>query len=151
VDHGSGEIADVVVLERLQQGPNARVRAHLMHCKASSDHQPGHRLNDLYEVVGQTIRSARWTHPDSLFRELARRWHHRPSIPVASGETPDEVARALDTWADNPPETELVVWTVQPGLSIHQIDSWPAGSTLISAAEGWSTTSEGASFRVVGS
>jgi hypothetical protein len=151
VDHNSGEIADVVVIERPQQEPGANVRVHLMHCKGSTGAQPGQRLEDLYEVVGQTIRSARWTHPRALFQELVRRWHHRPSIGVESGETRDEVAYILETWANQPPETELVIWTVQPGLSIQDIEGWPAGSTLISAANGWSTTSEGATFRLAGS
>lgn len=151
VDHNSGEIADVVVIERLQQAPDTKVRVHLMHCKGSTEEQPGQRLNDLYEVIGQTIRSARWTHPSGLFRELARRWHHRPSINVESDEQRDEVAEILQAWANQPPETELVVWTVQPGLSIQNIEGWPAGSTLISAAYGWSTTSEGATFRLAGS
>lgn len=147
VDHGSGEIADVVAIERFGAPANERVRVNLMHCKASSDANPGHRVIDLYEVIGQSVRSARWTHPRSLFRELDRRWRQRPNITVESGETPDAVAATLAGWAQQPVEVELYVWTVQPGLSRGQMGGWSAGNTLISAANGWCSP-EGATLRL---
>ncbi len=147
VDHNSGEIADVVAIERLAEAPHESVRVNLMHCKGSSQPQPGHRLEDLYEVIGQTVRSARWTHPQALFRELDRRWHNRANITVETGESSEEVAAMFGAWAQQPVDVELYVWTVQPGVSRAQIDGWVAGSTLISAATGW-CTSEGATLRL---
>jgi hypothetical protein len=147
VDHNSGEIADVVVVERLAQPAQEEVRIHLMHCKGSSEAQPGTRVDDLYEVIGQTVRSSRWTHPSALFRELDRRWRERPSITVESGETRDEVSAIFAAWALQPVKVELYVWTVQPGVSRGRMDGWVNGNTLISAASGW-CTSQGATLRL---
>jgi superfamily II DNA or RNA helicase len=147
VDHNSGEIADVVVVERLTQAPQERVRVHLMHCKAATQPQPTARVDDLYEVIGQTIRSARWTRPHALFRELDRRWRERPSITVETNETRDEVTAIFAAWAQQPVEVDLYVWTIQPGVSRGQMDGWANGNTLIAAASGWCTP-EGATFRL---
>jgi hypothetical protein len=147
VDHNSGEIADVVVVERLAQAPRERVRVHLMHCKGASRPQPTVRVDDLYEVIGQTVRSARWAHPQALFRELDRRWRERPSITIETDETPEQVTEILAAWAQQPVEADLYVWTVQPGISRGQMDGWINGNTLIAAASGW-CTSEGATFRL---
>jgi superfamily II DNA or RNA helicase len=147
VDHNAGEIADVVVVERLARAPRERVRVHLMHCKGASQPQPTVRVDDLYAVIGQTVRSARWTQPQALFRELDRRWRERPSITVETNETREEVTAILAGWAQQPVEADLYVWTVQPGISRGQMDGWVNGNTLIAAASGW-CSSEGATFRL---
>jgi hypothetical protein len=147
VDHNSGEIADVVALERYGAGQGERVRAHFLHCKGSSEAAPGIRVADLYDVVGQTVRSARWSHPGALFAELDRRWHERNSISVESNHTRDEVTAILRAWTQQPVEAELFVWSVQPGLSRGRMGAWQNGNTLLAAAAGW-CSSEGATFRV---
>jgi hypothetical protein len=147
VDHNSGEIADVVAIERLGAVPHEKVRVNLMHCKGSSSVQPGTRVDDLHEVLGQTVRSTRWAHPRVLFEELKRRWDHRPNISVETAEEADDVAATLAAWAQQPPETDLRVWTVQPGLARGQMEGWNNGNTLISAASEW-CASEGAPLRL---
>jgi superfamily II DNA or RNA helicase len=132
VDHGAYELADVIAIERTASGQTV----HLLHCKRSGATTPGARLNDVYEVVGQAIRSARWTAMAVLWRELARRVRERPSLRVIDRDKA-EVQTLLDSWSDKPPDTQLHVWVVQPGLSRVAIESWSDGRTLLANAYDW--------------
>ena len=60
-DDGAGEIADIVALRT--EGRHLVVL--LVHCKYSSEDQPGARVEDLYDVCGQTAKSARWRREDA--------------------------------------------------------------------------------------
>ena len=53
-DHGSGEVADLVSIVLT----DADVAVSLLHCKGSRQ-PPGGRIDDLYDVVGQALRSVR--------------------------------------------------------------------------------------------
>lgn len=132
VDHGSYEIADVVAIEIEQD----TCRVHLFHCKASSEAAAGARLDDLYEVLSQGVRSARWSAPTALWAELARRVRDRPGLTVIGRERND-VAAELQVWADDPPAVDLRVWVVQPGISQAATAGWPEGQTLITNAYEW--------------
>lgn len=69
-DDGSGESADVVAM-RLS---GSKLTVHLHHCKFSSDPNAGARLDDLYEVCGQTPKSIRGRErPDIFLRHLLKR------------------------------------------------------------------------------
>jgi hypothetical protein len=132
VDHGSYEIADVAAIER----GDDRHRVHLFHCKASSEAAPGRRLHDIYEVLGQGIRSARWSGPAAIWAELERRVRERPQLQVIDREQA-EVQALLAEWRDDPPDVDLHVWVVQPGLSRAAIDGWGEGRSLIANAHDW--------------
>lgn len=131
IDHGSYEIADVVAI----QSVDGRQRVHFFHCKAAGG-QPSARLDDLYEVIGQAIRSARWANPQALWRELTRRVEFRPSLEVVGATRADALAQ-LNAFVADTPDTEVYVWVVQPGLSHAAIPGWPAGHTLITNAHDW--------------
>jgi hypothetical protein len=131
-DHAAYEIADLIAIER--RGDS--VHAHLIHCKRSGEPQPGARLSDLYDVLAQGVRSARWTHPVAFFRELDRRLRERPNIEIL--RDPGGDARELAArWADEGADLALTVWVVQPGLSSAASEQWAEGLTLISAAREW--------------
>jgi superfamily II DNA or RNA helicase len=69
-DDGTGESADVVAM-RLS---GSKLTVHLHHCKFSADSKAGARLDDLYEVCGQTQKSIRWRErPDIFLRHLLKR------------------------------------------------------------------------------
>lgn len=69
-DDGAGESADVVAIKR--EGDALTVA--MFHCKYSGSAQPGARVDDLYEVCGQTQKSIRWReHPDLLLARLRKR------------------------------------------------------------------------------
>lgn len=55
-DDGSGEIADIVAIAE----EDDEITVELYHCKYSNDKIPGARINDLYEVCGQTEKSVFW-------------------------------------------------------------------------------------------
>ncbi|MGH2797939.1 MAG: DEAD/DEAH box helicase family protein, partial [Thermoleophilaceae bacterium] len=132
IDHGSYEIADVVAIER----GDDRHRVHLFHCKASSEAAPGRRLQDIYEVLGQGIRSARWSGPAAVWGELERRVRERPQLQVIDRDKA-EVQALLAEWRDDPPDVDLHVWVVQPGLSQAAVEGWPEGQSLIANAYDW--------------
>lgn len=132
VDHGAYELADVIAVEQTE---NIR-RVHLFHCKASSQAQPGARLADVYDVIGQAIRSARWSAPALLWRELARRVKQRPGLTVVDRDR-EQVQQILDAAADAPLDTQLHVWVVQPGLSRQATETWAEGRTIIANAFDW--------------
>src|SRR5581483_9686549 len=68
-DHGTGELADFVTLTQRVDD----VLATLFHCKASSARDPGERVNDLYEVCGQAVKSARWVDRKLMLGRLEQR------------------------------------------------------------------------------
>jgi superfamily II DNA or RNA helicase len=144
VDDAAYEIADIVALEG---GASARV--HLFHCKFSSKDLPGARLADLYEVVGQAVRSARWTDTPACWGELSRRITERAATRVDGGDRATIAAQLAD-WSDDPPGLELHVWIVQPGLSHGAMNGWTEGQTLLLATMEWCNT-QGAVFHVAGS
>jgi len=70
-DDGPGEIADFVAITPSPNGPH---RIALYHCKAALRAPiPGDRVEDLYEVTGQAVKSVRYGDPASLRRHLLRR------------------------------------------------------------------------------
>jgi hypothetical protein len=73
-DDGSGEIADLVAI----RAEDNELRVHLVHCKYAQEGKPGARVEDLYEVCGQAIRSARWRrNVVSMLDNLRRREGNR--------------------------------------------------------------------------
>lgn len=113
-DDGTGEIADLVAFRRAGD----LLRVFLVHCKYSSEDEPGARVADLYEVCGQAQKSVRWRHYiTEMFRRLIRR-ERRRSQRQASGLMVGDGA-ALYSLADaarllRPAFTIIVA---QPGLS----------------------------------
>lgn len=55
-DHGSGEVADYITVEQR----STEIAVSLYHCKASGGRKAGARVDDIYEVCGQTIKSLIW-------------------------------------------------------------------------------------------
>lgn len=120
----------------------------LVHCKFSSQPQPGARVEDLYEVCGQAQKSARWRHHNSLlFRRLLRRKrnrnkHGRSGLLVGTGETLyrlEEEAPVLR------PAIHVVV--AQPGLS--KTRATGAVSQLLASTELYLRETASAPLRVL--
>lgn len=111
---GSGEVADVVALRR--QGRTLDVE--LYHCKYSSSATPGSRVDDLYPVCGQAMKSVRWADPRSRFLQQLRRQEENRR---AQGGTRFEIGdrTLLDDLLTNRREfvTRFHVTIVQPGYS----------------------------------
>jgi hypothetical protein len=89
----------------------------LYHCKAAGGAPSGERVDDVYELAGQSIKSGRFQKRDELVRHLRRRTTPgvgRGHSPFLRGDLPGAVA-LLETYA--PIDLVLVVYAVQPGLS----------------------------------
>lgn len=112
-DHSSRELADFICVKDASEG----LEVSFVHCKGSPK-PPGGRVEDLYDVVGQAIRSARWCRPGpSFWAELKRRLAERAATNLVHG---DEAALAeqLERWAsDDAPLTRYKVIAVQPALT----------------------------------
>lgn len=68
-DHGSGEIADFITVEKNGEG----LLIDFIHCKGASGFKSGHRVGDLYEVTGQVIKSTFWARKDRMLGHVKRR------------------------------------------------------------------------------
>lgn len=124
------------------------MRLALFHCKYSSEYAPGHRVADLYEVVGQAVRSAHWTAAGRIWPELSRRLCHRSSTTVVHGDA-DTLTKLLEQWSKNPPATECTIGIVQPGLRIADVQSHRNCNTLLVLCHDWVST-QGANLRILG-
>lgn len=74
-DDGAGEIADLIGINE----DNGLITVDFYHCKYCSATdgvaKPGARVNDTYEVSGQTSRSVKWLHSgDALFSRMVERY-----------------------------------------------------------------------------
>lgn len=71
-DDGSGELADLLLIEP-KPSDTVQLAMTFVHCKWSSRKNIGRRLNDLYELMGQALRTLRWTGSGVIWSELSRR------------------------------------------------------------------------------
>jgi hypothetical protein len=110
-DDGSGEIADFVTIDET----DAAVVFTLYHAKGSKGAQPGERVEDVYEVCGQAVKSTRWaTDPVRLIDRLLSRLRKRPAEHLITG-TIDELKRLRSTVRRK--EVSYAIALVQPGIS----------------------------------
>jgi superfamily II DNA or RNA helicase len=146
-DHGSRELADFISLSLT--GPDARIRFY--HCKGSGGSKPGRRLDDLYEVLSQAVKTVPWTIArGALWPELQRRLALRNAFRVTHGDEQALKERLDSVAAGAHRQMQIEMIAVQPGVSIGDLANWPAGRALVHAASGW-CSSEAVSFRLLGS
>ncbi|MEZ4938765.1 MAG: DEAD/DEAH box helicase family protein [Crocinitomicaceae bacterium] len=62
-DHGTGEVADFITLK----SDTNSILVELYHVKGAGGAKPGDRVNDIYEVCGQAIKSLIWTKNKQIF------------------------------------------------------------------------------------
>jgi superfamily II DNA or RNA helicase len=108
-DDGTGEMADFIAIESTDAGP----RVKMFHCKASGSAQPGNRVNDLYDVCGQAVKSCVWVRPDQLLTRLK----HRATLDSVTGYVKgneEEANRILAQQARQQVQFEMYI--VQPGV-----------------------------------
>lgn len=117
-DDGKGEAADIVTFGV----KNERVYISFYHCKYSGDERPGARIDDLYEVCGQTQKSIHWrSDPEGLILHLLKRNAKRVEKTNVSGfELGDEKSLNGFLRCVRMMEITFQVYIVQPGLSKSQ-------------------------------
>lgn len=123
-DDRSGEIADFVVLDR----SDGAIHFTLYHCKGTKGRKAGERVGDIYEVVGQAIKSVIWTHkPSRLVNQVRRRVEQGSEF--VQGDL-SLFAELIQETAVKPTRYEMVI--VQPGLSRSQLSR--VGGSVLAAA-----------------
>jgi len=166
LNDGSGEIADLLVVELLSNG---EIGLGLWHAKASASRDTGRRINELQVVVAQAIRSRRWFPSLNLWPELALRLTGRssPAAILQPGSDDPEYLHELLGLAPGPDE-EFVPWTqrapnirghiavVQPGLSRRDAlaepeDGTEAGVRQLLSVLADTAMADGHDFTILGS
>ncbi len=141
-DHHAGEIADYVALEPQLGG----LRIHLFHCKASGKKEPGVRLHDAYEVLGQVRKCVRWLRKRDLFKIVQERLRAESMVRGSIEDFLRLVARCS-------PNTALYsVHAVQPGFNIPEIKDWRHGSMRLMFVSSYDELrNQGVDFHIIGS
>jgi hypothetical protein len=114
-DHRSGEAADFIVAQAM---PANRLSVALYHCKGAGGAPSGGRVDDVYEVACQAVKSARFQRKDDLLRHIERRTLIRPNrghSPFLIG-TREEALDLIKGY--DPISISLTVYGVQPGISV---------------------------------
>jgi superfamily II DNA or RNA helicase len=128
---GSGEIADLIVLEL--RGTN-EVLIELWHAKPASGTNPSVRVTDMQVVIAQAIKSRRWLTDRGLWREMADRYSglSSPALKLVDGSDSEGLLRAVlglipdhRAWSLNerPAQVRGTVVIAQPGLSWTQLEA----------------------------
>ena len=140
-DHRSGEAADFIVGRTM---PGNRLVVELYHCKGAGGPVSGERVDDVYELAGQSVKSARFQRKEDLLRHVERRTQMR----VNRGHSPFLVGNRNDALnlirAFDPIAVSLIVYAVQPGLSAGGIVE---NVRMVMAAANDSLTAQGVELR----
>ena len=140
-DHRSGEAADFIVAKEL---PGQRLSISLYHCKGAGGPVSGARVDDVYELAGQSAKSGKFQRKELLLRHVERRTLVRPRggvSPFIVGNRDDalELLKAYD-----PIAYQLNVYAVQPGLASQGIAD---NVRTVMAAANDSLTAQGVELR----
>lgn len=143
-DHGSGEAADAVFIRR----DDHRLEVCMLHCKGSSEPNPGARVGDLYELCGQAAKSYKARSEIGLvLKRLLRREQKRQAegaTGLIAGTANDLIsllhtARLLDA--------QVTVVIAQPGLSKAAMSNQQA--ELLACTELYLSETYSSGFRVL--
>jgi len=114
-DDSANEVADIVCLKTVDRS----IRVMLIHCKYSSEDDPGARVADLYEVCGQAMRSTLWKRSTiDMIENLLRRERSRRKAGYRNGimkGDDTELVRILEASKRLRPQFSIAV--AQPGMS----------------------------------
>jgi superfamily II DNA or RNA helicase len=143
---GTGEIADYIVIEELASG---QVALGLWHAKAAGGN-PGVRVLDFQEVVGQALRSRRRFVSTTIWEEIGAALAgdaYPPATVVAGSDDREELERKLGYgrnageaqddpgWMQGVPDVLGTVGVVQPGLSAAEFASQLGADPIPNAAQ----------------
>jgi superfamily II DNA or RNA helicase len=108
-DDGAGEMADFIAIHETDAGP----RVKLFHCKASGGPRPGNRVDDLYVVCGQALKSCVWIRPEQFLARL----RHRATLRGVPGYVLGNEAAANRILSQQTrQQTQFDMYIVQPGV-----------------------------------
>jgi len=117
-DHRSGEAADYIAVTRTAD----RFRISLYHCKGAGGAPSGGRVDDVYEVTCQLLKSVAYCATEVLAKHVEHRVHpgrHRSPSTFMKGDLAQLNAILGNTPAD---KIEFAIYGVQPGISKAAVD-----------------------------
>ncbi len=117
-DHRSGEAADFIAITRTAD----RYRIALYHCKGAGGAPSGGRVDDVYEVTCQLLKSVAYCDTGVLVSHVEHRVHvgrHRYPSTFTRGDLAKLTEVLTRTPAD---KIEFAIYGVQPGISRAAID-----------------------------
>ncbi len=139
-DHGTGELADYVTITE----SDGEIRVTLYHCKGTKK-DPGERVEDIYEVCGQAVKSTNWADRKRLFKKMKHRFDTRKGKSAfVRGNL--ETAQSLLIEHNNA-RFILEVAVVQPGLSAGSFTE--KGGALFAATDDFVVQGRCARLRVI--
>ena len=122
-DHGSGEVADFVSFEE----HDGYVDVALYHCKGSGGDAPGDRVEDVYEVCGQSVKSVIYADPTGLVDRIEGRYRRSAGASRFVKGSREALRQLVQSHGRAEYRFEVVV--VQPGIARQQL-SRQAGNLL---------------------
>jgi len=139
-DHGSGEMADFIFI----QENSSSILVELYHCKGSGGKRTGNRVEDVYEVCGQAIKSGIWTNSGVLKNKINKRFNRvNPSVYLAGND------KELNRIFSLNKIFYFKIVAVQPGILKSNIES--KISEILAAAESYIETGDGVKFNLIAS
>lgn len=118
-DHRSGEAADYIAITR---SAHDRFKVSLYHCKGAGGAPSGGRVDDVYEVTCQLLKSVTYCEAEVLAAHVEHRVHpHRHVNPsrFLVGNLDQLKQILMNNEAD---KIEFAIYGVQPGISKQAID-----------------------------
>jgi superfamily II DNA or RNA helicase len=109
-DHGTGEMADFICIEQLEH----RLLVRLYHCKSSGGAAAGHRVNDVYEVASQAVKSIKWAKKQAVLKQVRYRFQNQKGVAnFIKGDlgTLEDLLNAA-----TPAQIDFEMIVVQPGI-----------------------------------
>ncbi len=137
-DHRVGEVADFIAI----RNDGGVVEVWFFHCKGSAEDFAGDRVDDIYEVAGQVVKSVHWVQrPEELVNHMRKR--HGKSTFIKGDKKDFEEALSATLF------TRFVIALVQPGLSCLKMTE--DNLRLLAAAEKYIKGSGAEKMVVIGS
>lgn len=146
-DDSANEVADIVCLKTVEKS----IQVMLIHCKYSSEDDPGARVADLYEVCGQAMRSTLWKRSTiDMIENLLRREQSRRRAGYRNGIMKGddaELFRIMEASKRLRPQFSIAI--AQPGMS--KAKASPGQRALLAGADAFISIRTGGELEVFSS
>jgi superfamily II DNA or RNA helicase len=138
-DHGSGEIADHITIK-----DGNTIEVEFYHAKKSGGENAGDRVNDIYDVCGQAVKSLIWTTSKSVFQsKLGIRLKDHGSKFVIGNEA------TLSRILSQAKPINYRISIVQPGITKNDLTE--KISTVLASTESYIESKNGSKFSIIAS
>ncbi|GAB5489712.1 MAG: hypothetical protein Pars2KO_32820 [Parasphingorhabdus sp.] len=139
-DDGAGEVADFIAVSNFED----RSVVALYHCKASTKPNAGSRVDDLYDVCGQSVKCGIWLRQRALIEQLENR-AKKPSIKGMIKGGFEDLKLAFSP--ERRQKIEFHLYIVQPGISVDKIKTNPM--QILVGAKNFARAANFSEYRII--